>query len=275
MKKTITLLLALCLLLSMLPVGALAAYDRTKPLCQAPGHEKDDGVDHYRPRTCWVKGHFNCDGMDHEKAACNQHRHVNCDGKDHSPAPCGVEGHYACKGKHEAAVCGAEGHYACSGKHSTKVNPYCAEQHTTCQATEEHYCDPQNGGCGETYLCKDSNKHTACKMCGLLWCDESLGKHSSPCGHDSHRICYYKQQGKVWRSDEHPICHLCGKGKCVGRHGVGACVDYCTQCGEPLIDEYTHRTECGEHYKCVTKGLDHGWCDKHYMPKCRPNHPKH
>ena len=270
-------MLAVALLCSLLPVGALAAYDSTKPACQAPGHEKHDGINHNRPQSCWVKGHFNCDGMDHSRAACGVWRHYNCDGKEHLPASCGIEGHYACKGDHGQAVCGIEGHYACEDGHTTKVNANCNAEpkHTRCQKEAEHVCDAENGGCGATYTCNDSKKHSACKMCGLLVCDDSLGSHSAPCGHDAHRICYYNQQGKVWHSSEHPTCHLCGKGKCAGRHGVGVCVDYCTQCGEPLIDEWTHRTECGEHYKCISKGLNHSWCDKHYMPKCRPDHPKH
>ena len=70
MKKILSLVLALALLCSMLPVSALAAYDATKPACQVPGHEKFDGTDHNRPQSCWTKGHFGCDGMDHSRAAC-------------------------------------------------------------------------------------------------------------------------------------------------------------------------------------------------------------
>ena len=43
LKKILSALMALVLLCSMLPAGALAAYDATKPACQTPGHEKFDG----------------------------------------------------------------------------------------------------------------------------------------------------------------------------------------------------------------------------------------
>ncbi|MBR4038519.1 MAG: hypothetical protein IKJ11_00275 [Clostridia bacterium] len=269
MKRLICLFLALCLLLGSTPL-ALAAYDRTKPPCQTPGHEKNDGMDHNRPKPCWVTGHFACDGLNHEKAACGIWKHFNCDGKDHVAAPCGVEGHYACKGKHEPAVCGVEGHYACSGDHYADVNKYCTAEpkHTRCQSTQEHYCDPENGGCGETYLCSESNSHTTCDMCGLLWCDESLGGHYTRCGNRNHRPCVYSMQGKTWRSSDHPVCHLCGRGKCTGRHGEGACVDLCSQCGAVLKEGKTHRASCGKHYVCISKGLDHSWCSKCGKLKC-------
>ena len=77
MKKMMSLLLTVVLLVSMLPVGAMAAYDATKPACQEPGHEKFDGINHDRPQSCWVKGHFNCDGMNHDKAPCGVWGHYN------------------------------------------------------------------------------------------------------------------------------------------------------------------------------------------------------
>lgn len=276
MKKIVSLVLALCLLLSSMS-GALAAYDATKPACQIPGHEKFDGSDHNRPQSCWVKGHFGCDGQDHSRAACGVWGHYNCDGKEHPEADCGIEGHYACKGDHGAAVCGVEGHYACENGHTALVNDYCNAEpkHTRCQTDAEHVCDPANGGCGATYACKDSKDHIACKMCGLPVCDDSLGAHYAPCGHSQHRQCYYNQQGKVWRASEHPTCHLCGKGKCSGSHGKGVCVDTCTQCDEVLKPDKTHRAECGLHYTCISKGLNHDWCTKHNMYKCRSAHPSH
>ena len=277
MKKLISLMLALCLMLCVAS-GALAAYDATKPACQTPGHEKFDGTDHNRPQSCWTKGHFACDGLDHSKAACGAWHHFNCDGKQHPAADCGIEGHYMCKGDHGPAKCGIEGHYACQDGHSARVNEYCNAEpkHTVCQKNEEHLCDPENGGCGATYACKDSKNHIACQMCGLLVCDDSLGAHYAPCGNNQHRQCYYKLQGKTWRASEHPTCHLCGRGKCSGRHGVGACVDYCSQCNEPLTGKtWTHRAECGQHYTCISKGLNHKWCSEHRMLKCSGSHPKH
>ena len=277
MKKILSLVLALALLCSMLPVSALAAYDATKPACQVPGHEKFDGTDHNRPQSCWTKGHFGCDGMDHSRAACGVWKHFNCDGREHPAAECGIEGHYACKGDHGQARCGVEGHKACEDGHTALVNDYCNAEpkHTRCQKDEEHICDPEKGGCGATYACKDSKEHTTCQMCGLLVCDDSLGAHYAPCGNKYHRQCYYKLQGKVWRSADHPKCHLCGGGKCTGRHGAGACVAACSQCGEALTKKPTHRAKCGVHYTCISKGLDHSWCSEHNMLKCLEGHTKH
>ena len=386
MKKLISMLLALCLLLSS-ATGALAAYDGSKPACQQPGHEKWDGTDHNRPQTCWITGHFACDGMNHEPAACGVWHHFNCDGKEHVAAACGAEGHFACKGEHTAAACGVEnhcvsdglkhvaagcgteghllcdgykhrnavcgtvghldcdgrdhtaaacgarkhyncdglehapavcgkkghcaadgrnhgaadcghaghigctgdhgiakcgleGHFACESGHTTAVlSKYCiAEpQHKKCEKTAEHFCDPEIGGCGVTYLCEDSNEHTTCRMCGLLWCDGTLGSHYTPCGNANHRPCVYTLKGKVWRASEHPRCDLCGGGKCSGKHGAGACVPICPHCGEIRKNWESHRAECGEHFECrpSSKKLNHNWCSEHNMPKCRGNHPDH
>lgn len=283
MKKMLSLLLALCLLLSLLPAGALAAYDRTKPLCQAPGHEKDDGVDHYRPQSCWVKGHFNCDGMDHAKAACNQHRHVNCDGRDHSPAACGVQGHYACDkrnhgavdcgieghclsdGKrHEPAACGVEGHFACEKRahRDQLVSKYCDAmvQHRICQGDPEHYCDPVYGGCGDTYRCSNSNAHTACRMCGLLWCDRTLGSHETPCNNANHRPCVYAMNGEKYVKADHQYCSWCGKARCNGEeHDTYTCGEDCEACGANVRTGTTHRMPCG-HHGCVPSRARHERC---------------
>lgn len=382
-RKFLCMLLALCLMLSA-AAGALA-YDTTKPPCQAEGHEKGDGIDHNRPQSCWITGHFNCDGKDHTRAACGTWKHFNCDGRDHSAAPCGAEGHYLCDrkvheaapcgiaghcvsdglrhvpaacgmpghyacdslkhkaapcgtkghmscdgldhtpaacgakghyacdglehapaacgkkghciadgrnhgagecgiaghigcvGDHGPAVCGVEGHYACESGHTAKVNPYCMAQpqHKLCEKDALHYCDPAQGGCGETYRCADSNKHTRCEMCGLLWCDDSLGGHYTPCGNRNHRPCVYAMQGKTWRWSDHPKCDLCGGGKCTGRHGPGACVPVCSQCGEPLLNGKTHRASCGEHYLCITKDRDHSRCSKCGELKCRGENKPH
>ena len=69
MKKMISLLLALTMLCSMLPMSALAAYDTSKPYCQRDDHAKTDGMNHERPQSCWTKGHFNCDGKEHVAAS--------------------------------------------------------------------------------------------------------------------------------------------------------------------------------------------------------------
>ena len=120
-----------------------------------------------------------------------------------------------------------------------------------------------------TYLCADSNKHTTCEMCGLLWCDGSLGGHYTPCGNRNHRPCVYAQQGKVWRASDHPRCDLCGGGKCTGKHGAGACVPVCDQCGGVLKNGKTHRAPCGEHFTCISPNRDHSWCSKCGQLKCR------
>jgi len=239
--------------------------------CGIAGHTVCDGQDHTRA-ACGVKGHRVCDGLEHTAPECGLYRHCVNDGKEHIPAACGVEGHYACDGgKHIPAACGIEGHFACVN-HDRRIQPiskYCnAEpQHLICEGDPEHFCDPEKGGCGETYLCSDSNKHTTCVMCGLLWCDDSLGSHYAPCGNAKHRQCVYRLNGKVWRASDHPVCHLCGGGKCSGRHGLGACVDVCDQCGEALVDVGTHRGACDMHFVCISSGK-HSWCSKHNVYKC-------
>ncbi|MBQ4266017.1 MAG: hypothetical protein IJB85_10935 [Clostridia bacterium] len=386
MKKILSLVLAVLMLSTMLPMSALAAYDATKPACQVPGHEKFDGQDHNRPQSCWVKGHFGCDGMNHERAACGKWGHFNCDGKahgasecgaeghfvcdtlthgqaacglenhcvtdgkrhiaavcgieghldcdglkhkvascglsghmgcdgadhskavcgkaghyvcdgaehakpvcgryghcisdgkDHEAAPCGHAGHYACDGrKHELAACGVEGHFACEVRaHLHKpVSKYCnaVPQHMVCQGDEMHYCDPAQGGCGKEYLCSRSNAHTACRMCGLLWCDRTLGGHETPCNNAYHRPCYYRLTGKKYVKDEHQICYWCGEAKCNGKvHGAGFCVDTCDACGEGKRFHKRHVFECGHHNcipsrerheRCPIEGCNLWMCDSH------------
>ena len=386
MKKFLSLLLVLTLMCSMLPGSALAAYDATKPACQTPGHEKFDGTDHDRPQSCWVKGHFACDGMDHAKAVCGKWGHVNCDGKDHSASDCGAEGHYACDKlthgqaacglenhcvsdgkrhvaaicgleghlacdgmqhkaascgkaghmgcdganhskaacgksghyacdgmdhakaecgryghcisdgkaheatecgyaghyacdgrKHELAACGVEGHYACEVRaHQHKpVSKYCnaVPQHMICQGDAEHYCDPNQGGCGDTYMCSRSNAHTACRMCGLLWCDRTLGSHETPCNNASHRPCYYRLIGKKYVKAEHQYCYWCGEAKCNGKeHGVHDCAPKCKACGNRKPFDESHRMKCGHygcvpsrerHERCPIKGCKRWMCDAH------------
>ena len=153
--------------------------------CNIAGHYDCDGMEHTRA-VCGKKGHTNCDGLEHEAAPCGRYGHCTSDGLTHGPAACGIPGHYDCDGKnHDVAACGVEGHYACAGgRHYAKpISEYCnaSPQHVPCQGNPEHFCDPNYGGCGEMYLCSRSNAHTACRMCGLLWCDRSLGGHETPC----------------------------------------------------------------------------------------------
>ena len=372
LRKILSVFVVLMLLCTMLPRNALAAYDATKPACQKPGHEKFDGADHDRPQSCWVTGHFGCDGMDHARAVCGKWGHFNCDGKDHSPnacgaeghfvcdkqnhaqaacglaghcttdglrhtaAVCGAEGHYACDGmKHKAAACGTaghmgcdgadhgkaacgkaghkacdgkehalaacgkaghcisdgkaheaaacgvaghtlcdgknhgaaacdvEGHYACSGGHQHKpMSKYCnaQPQHMVCQGDAMHYCDPAQGGCGRDYLCSKSNAHTNCRMCGLLWCNRSLGSHETPCGNASHRPCVYTLNDKTYVKAEHETCWWCGEYKCNGeKHGDKRCVSVCKQCGNSKRYNKSHKMECG-HYGCVESRIPHELC---------------
>jgi len=236
------------------------------------GHLACDGADHSKA-LCNKKGHFNCDGLVHEQAACGKWGHCVSDGRNHGAGECGYAGHIGCVGDHGGTVCGVEGHFACEKGHTAQVNPYCMAEpkHPKCYKEAEHFCDPANGGCGVTYLCEDSNKHTTCEMCGLLWCDGSLGGHYTPCGNRNHRPCVYTLQGKVWRASDHPKCHLCGGGKCSGYHGLGVCVDVCNQCGEALKDGGTHRAVCDMHFTCISGGR-HSWCNEHNTYKCQCSH---
>ena len=297
MKKMICLLLGLCLLLAA--SGALA-QERVVPVCGNAEHYKGDGLDHSRPQSCWVTGHFSCDGQDHAKAECGWWGHFNCDPKPHGPAACGVEGHYVCDGKkhgpapcgieghclsdglhHNASPCGFEGHYACVkglGKHK-RISQFCDDNHYYCQFDAEptHYCDPQNGGCGKTYLCSKSGSHTECVSCGLLWCDYSLGGHSTPCGKVEHRPCAYALRGAEFdkfRKKDHEQCKYCLDYKCDnwGYHGAGKCVKICKACGEGKVENKSHRHACGEHYGCVKDELIHEYCEEHELYMCSEEH---
>lgn len=298
MKKSICILLALCLALAA--ASALAAQERVVPVCGNPEHYKGDGLDHSRPQSCWVTGHFSCDGQDHAKAECGWWGHFNCDPKPHGPASCGAEGHYVCDGKkhapaacgieghcagdgmyHNMAACGIEGHYVCvkgMGKHKI-ISVYCDEKHTYCQSeTEpEHYCDPANGGCGKTYLCSKSNAHTECVSCGRLWCDHTLGSHYTPCGKVEHRPCAYTLRNAPYDKydeEDHEQCKYCLLYMCDnwGYHGAGKCVKICKACGEAKIENKSHRYACGEHYSCVEDDLCHKKCADCGFYKCSAEH---
>ena len=300
MKKSICILLALCLVLAA--AAALAAQERVVPVCGNPEHYKGDGLDHNRPQSCWVTGHFSCDGQDHAKAECGWWGHFNCDPKPHNPAACGAEGHYVCDGrKHAAAACGIEGHCAGDGKNHNAsrcgieghyncmpggnghkvISNYCNAEikHTTCMEDTTHYCDPANGGCAKTYDCSKSGSHTECVSCGLLWCDRSLGGHSTPCGKVEHRPCAYTLRGAKYdkfRLKDHEECKYCGYYRCDnwGYHGAGKCVKICKACGEAKIKNQSHRHECGEHYGCLEDDLIHKYCEVHAQYMCDEAHDK-
>ena len=385
MKKMLTLIAlfaAICLAFGACAESERPADART-PYCRNEAHWDGDGLDHYRPQSCWTTGHFNCDGMNHEKAPCKLHRHYNCDGRehlsascgapghftcdrkehapaacgiaghcvsddlkhtlascglhyrceggkhgaascgieghtvcdgltheravcgkarhyacdglthetaacglarhcvsdglDHTPAACGTEGHYNCdERKHVPAACGIAGHYACEpGRHTGKViSGYCnaVPKHVVCEGNPEHYCDPAYGGCGKTYACSRSNAHTACRMCGLLWCDRSLGAHKTPCDVPEHRPCVYTLNGKEYNIEEHSTtCELCGDLKCAREaHGLGVCVSICEACGGPELYGYNHFNVDCEHYWCTTPGPHGVWCNACEAYVCEP-----
>ena len=244
--------------------------------CGKSGHGNCDGQDHSRA-VCGAKGHYNCDGLVHEAAACGRAQHCTADGLVHEAASCGFAGHMSCDGKnHEPAACGIAGHYACAGgyHYNKVVSKYCnaSPQHMVCEGNPEHFCDPAYGGCGNTYLCSRSNAHTACRMCGLLWCDYSLGGHETPCGNASHRPCVYTMKGKKYVKAEHDICGYCGDFVCNGeKHGNMKCVPACKYCGYPEKMHKQHLYECGKHFWCKTKG-EHGECECGKSYVCNTKH---
>lgn len=263
--------------------------------CGTPGHYACDGLAHYTA-SCTTRGHKLCDGLDHARGACGKYNHFACDGLAHAraecgrsghcvsdglihaPAPCGYAGHYLCDGRnHELAACGVEGHFACEARaHLHKpISKYCnaVPQHMVCEGDQMHYCDPAQGGCGDTYPCRRSNAHTACRMCGLLWCDQSLGGHETPCGNANHRPCVYTMNGKRYSIKAHEYCGYCGGYKCEnnGEHGNGKCCSSCGHCGGPEKLGVSHKAECGVHYWCVTKGK-HTDCPKCHYPLCSQKH---
>ena len=245
--------------------------------CGKPGHTLCDGLTHERA-ACGVRGHYACDGLAHERAACGIYGHCIADGAAHVDALCGYAGHTLCDGRdHEPAACGVEGHYACEVRaHLDKpISKYCSAvpQHMVCQGDQQHYCDPAQGGCGDTYWCSHSNAHTACRMCGLLWCDRSLGGHETPCGNANHRPCVYAMNGKTYRRAEHEVCGYCGGFKCQndGKHGNGKCCKTCDQCGGPEKLGVSHKAPCGVHYGCITKG-SHKKCKTCGYFECSDEH---
>ena len=96
-----------------------------------------------------------------------------------------------------------------SAKHHTLISEFCEEGHTQCMGDPEHYCDPEDGGCGQYYTCSHSNSHTRCIKCGKLWCYKEHGDHKElACGH---RGC------EVYGEEEkHAQCPACGGYLCDG-----------------------------------------------------------
>ena len=261
--------------------------------CGVPGHYSCDGQYHY-PADCGVPGHGMCSGGDHTRAVCGAWGHYNCidgehaiaacgrkghcisDGKAHEAAPCGIAGHALCDGRdHEPGDCGVYGHFACvGGRHYAKViSKYCDAypQHMVCEGNPEHYCDPSYGGCGDVYVCSRSNAHTPCRMCGLIWCDRSLGGHETPCENANHRPCVYTMNGKKYVKYDHDFCGYCFMPRCTAEeHGNTKCVDPCPLCGYPLKADGSHIHECGQHYACQAGA--HGPCACGATYACNKKH---
>ena len=283
MKKMMSLLLTVVLLVSMLPVGAMAAYDATKPACQEPGHEKFDGINHDRPQSCWVKGHFNCDGMNHDKAPCGVWGHYNCDGREHLPASCGAEGHYACNKtqKHGQPACGAEGHCITDGKNHTPA--VCGQAgHYKCDGLTHkvlacgHYdCDGQQHGkavCGARghYAC-DGVQHELAACGKLGHCVTDGNDHlGSPCGYPGHVGC-------DGRNHKLAACGVEGHYACAGgRHYDQVVSKYCNAVPQHKTCEGNpqHYCDpvyggCGVTYTCSKSNAHTScrmcgqlWCDK-------------
>lgn len=283
MKKMMSLLLTVVLLVSMLPVGAMAAYDATKPACQEPGHEKFDGINHDRPQSCWVKGHFNCDGMNHDKAPCGVWGHYNCDGREHLPASCGAEGHYACNKtqKHGQPACGAEGHCITDGKNHTPA--VCGQAgHYKCDGLTHkvlacgHYdCDGQQHGkavCGAKghYAC-DGVQHELAACGKLGHCVTDGNDHlGSPCGYPGHVGC-------DGRNHKLAACGVEGHYACAGgRHYDQVVSKYCNAVPQHKTCEGNpqHYCDpvyggCGVTYTCSKSNAHTScrmcgqlWCDK-------------
>ena len=245
--------------------------------CNVAGHYDCDGLAHTRS-VCGKKGHNDCDGLEHGVAACGKYGHCISDGLTHESALCGMPGHYECDGKnHAPAACGVEGHYACAGgRHYAKpISEYCNAypQHVPCEGNPEHYCDPNYGGCGQTYVCSRSNNHTACRMCGLLWCDRSLGGHETPCKNANHRPCVYTMKGKTYVRAEHETCGYCGEPRCSAeKHGNYKCVKPCPICEYPLKYDGSHYAECEKHYICQANLGPHTVCECGKDFKCNTEH---
>lgn len=203
------------------------------------------------------------EGVIHQVMDCGSHCEAHKPYQSHALAPCGFEG-----GVYDGVAW--EGHYDCDGMthHSDPISAYCnlpkGRQHTACWPEIGHYCDPANGGCGDSYNCWVSNAHTPCRMCGQLWCNYESGGHETACNNAYHRPCQINQRG-VYRKADHEICpYECGGYLCDGRaHGrdQGQCgyeENGCPFCGEE--GEQHASALCGKH--CVKQDGAHEVCDE-------------
>ena len=256
--------------------GRSARHDVLK--CGEHAYCNNGGIYHKRG-DCGIGGHYTCDGQEHAACptcklfACSDEyaalNHEQCEicgmrrcDKNYTWAAhqlCAHCGGWLCEpgSDHRQHNCGIEGHYRCDGRwHNAEViDKYCdaTPQHKKCQGDPEHYCDPEDGGCGLYYPCSHSNRHTRCTMCGLRWCDRSNGGHETPCGVRSHRPC----QVSRFRRSEHLDCEFCGNPKCVGMHATCGVPFTCEKCWAKYYQPGDHTLPCG-HLKCA-KG-DHTEC---------------
>ena len=235
------------------------------------------GLKHYKG-DCGKDGHYICDGVHDQCSGCKLYEcdedfgtlnHERCDS-------CGMRkcdpryieaAHLTCAHcdgrlcepgtEHTLHRCGVEGHYRCDGRwhNSEIISKYCEEehQHRKCEGDPQHYCDPEDGGCGKFYSCKWSNVHTHCRMCGLRWCDRSNGGHQTPCGRLEHRPC----QLPGFRYSDHAICKYCGNPRCQGSHAHCGEKVPCPRCKELVVIKEEHTRDCG-HWYCVPG--DHEKC---------------
>ena len=142
-----------------------------------------------------------------------------------------------------------------SAKHHTLISEFCEEGHTQCMGDPEHYCDPENGGCGQYYTCSHSNSHTRCIKCGKLWCYKEHGDHKElACGH---RGC--EAYGE---EEKHAQCPACGGYLCDGKdHALAACGKH-----HANADGDHTSAPCGieDHYNCDGKDHSAAPCGKHF-----------
>lgn len=263
--------------------GKVADHDLMR--CSKHTNCNPMGLKHYKGE-CGKDGHYICEGEHDQCSGCKLYEcdenfsdlnHERCDS-------CGMRkcdpryieaAHLTCAHcdgrlcepgtEHTLHRCGVEGHYRCDGRwhNSEIISKYCEEphQHRKCQGDPQHFCDPDDGGCGKFYSCKWSNVHTHCRMCGLRWCDRSNGGHQTPCGRLEHRPC----QLPGFRYSDHAICRYCGNPRCQGSHVHCGEVLPCPNCNERVV-YHDHKWDCG-HWHCVDGnhnacGLCDGfWCD--------------
>lgn len=227
------------------------------------------GLKHYKG-DCGKDGHYTCDGLHDQCSGCKlyecdegfdalNHERCDCCGMRKCDPRYIEAAHQTCAHcngrlcepgtEHTLHRCGVEGHYRCDGKwhNSEIISKYCEaeHQHRKCEGDPQHFCDPDDGGCGKFYSCKWSNVHTRCSMCGLRWCDRSNGGHQTPCGRLEHRPC----QLPGFRYSDHAICRYCGNPRCQGSHAHCGVPYPCPSCKEVLVLD-DHKRECG-HWKCI------------------------